>query len=40
MSDKKATIEERKKFLQTKVNPLLEVMVSDIMKDRPDDVVH
>ena len=39
MSDKKTTIEERKEFLRTRVNPILEVMVADIMKERPDDVV-
>ena len=35
----KTTITERREFLKTKVNPILEVMVSDLMKERPDQVV-
>ena len=35
----KASIQERKEFLKTRVNPILEVLVADLMKDRPSQVV-
>lgn len=35
----KASIQERKEFLKRKVNPILEVLVADLMKDRPTAVV-
>ena len=35
----KARLEERRQFLKTRVNPILEVMVADIMKASPDNVV-
>ena len=35
----KASIQERKEFLQTRVNPILEVLVADLMRDRPQLVV-
>lgn len=35
----KAKLEERREFLKTKVNPILEVMVADIMKASPENVV-
>jgi hypothetical protein len=36
----KAKLEERREFLKTKVNPILEVMVADIMKASPENVVN
>lgn len=35
----KATIQERRDYLKEKVNPILEVMVSDLMKERPANVI-
>ena len=35
----KASIQERKEFLKNRVNPILEVLVADLMKDRPQLVV-
>merc|ERR1712150_124388 len=35
----KAGIAERKEFLRKKVNPILEVLVADLMKDRPTSCV-
>ena len=31
--------EERREYLKSKVNPILEVMVADLMKERPEKVV-
>ena len=35
----KASIKERKEFLQNKINPIQEVLVADLMKERPNEVV-
>ena len=35
----KASLQERREYLKTRVNPILEVMVADLMKERPDNVV-
>ena len=39
MSKTTATAEERRVYLKSKVNPILEVMVADLMKERPEKVV-
>lgn len=35
----KASLQERREFLKNKVNPILEVMIADLMKERPEKVV-
>ena len=35
----KNTSEERRQYLKSKVNPILELMVADLMKERPEKVV-
>jgi hypothetical protein len=35
----KATIAERKEYLRKRVNPILENLVADLMKDRPAGIV-
>lgn len=36
----KNSIQERKDYLKKKVNPIIEMMMSDLMMSMPDDVVN
>ena len=35
----KASVQERRDYIKNKVNPILEVLVADLMKERPNNVV-
>ena len=35
----KASLQERREYLKSNVNPILEILVADLMKERPEKVV-